>query len=150
MANPMDPFLQDDHAYSRSWADGEEPPELQRVLGGGGVRRKWQEILAEFQPDVLELWDERRRRYKPREIDPKTREFITIALAMYVDSHHITQHFNAAYEKGATTQELIDVCVVTGNLYGAKTWDIGLAALDSIIEQRTTLGLPVPRDQGDR
>jgi alkylhydroperoxidase/carboxymuconolactone decarboxylase family protein YurZ len=147
MANPMNAFLEDEHAFTRTWQDGDEPPVLQRVLAGGGVRRKWQEMLAEFQPDVLELWDDRRRRYKPRELDPKTRELIAIALAMFVDSHHITNHFNAAYEKGATTQELIDVCVVTGNLYGAKSWDIGLTALDRVIEERTRLGLPVPRDR---
>jgi alkylhydroperoxidase/carboxymuconolactone decarboxylase family protein YurZ len=146
----MDEFLQDDHAFSRTWEDGEEPPILRRLLSSGAVRRKWQEVLAEFQPEVLELWDERRRRYRPRELDPKTREFINIALAMYVDSHHITAHIDAAYEKGATTQELVDVCVVTGNLYGAKTWDIGLSALDAVIEQRTKLGLTVPRDQSER
>lgn len=146
----MNELLQDEHAFSRSWEDGDEPPILKQLLAGGGVRRKWQEMLAEFQPDVLELYNDRRVRYRPREIDPKTRELISIALAMYVDSHHIPNHFNAAYEKGATTQELIDVCVIAGNLYGAKTWDFGLAALDSVIEQRTRLGLPVPRDKSSR
>jgi alkylhydroperoxidase/carboxymuconolactone decarboxylase family protein YurZ len=150
MPNRMNEEFQDEHAFSRSWADGGEPEVLRAILASGGVRRKWQEMLAEFQPEVLQLWDERRRRYRPRELDPKTRELITIALAMYVDSHHITNHFNAAYEKGATTQELIDVCVVTGNLYGAKTWDLGLAALDDVIEARTRRGLPVPRDASAR
>lgn len=150
MADSMGEYLQDDHAFSRSWEDGDEPPVLRELLAGGGVRRKWQEVLAEFQPEVLELWDERRRRYRPREMDAKTREFIAFALAMYVDSHHIANHVNAAYEKGATTQELVDVCVVTGNLYGAKSWDLGLAALDEVIEQRTGLGLPVPRDASER
>lgn len=150
MADSMGEYLQDDHAFSRSWEDGDEPPVLRELLAGGGVRRRWQEVLAEFQPEVLELWDERRRRYRPREMDAKTREFIAFALAMYVDSHHIANHVNAAYEKGATTQELVDVCVVTGNLYGAKSWDLGLAALDEVIEQRTGLGLPVPRDASER
>jgi alkylhydroperoxidase/carboxymuconolactone decarboxylase family protein YurZ len=150
MPDPMSAYLEDDHAFSRSWQDGDEPPVLQQVLSSGGVRRRWQEVLAEFQPEVLELWDERRRRYRPREIDGKTREIIAFALAMYVDSHHIANHVNAAYEKGATTQELVDVCVVTGNLYGAKTWDLGLNALDDVIEQRTRLGLPVPRDAAGR
>jgi alkylhydroperoxidase/carboxymuconolactone decarboxylase family protein YurZ len=150
MSNPMDANLEDAHAFSRTWQDGDEPPVLARVLARGAPRRRWQEVLAEFQPDVLDLWEERRRRYRPREIDPRTREFIAIALAMYVDSHHIDNHINAAYEKGATTQELVDVCVLTGNLYGAKAWDIGLAALDRIIEQRTAVGLPVPRDESRR
>jgi alkylhydroperoxidase/carboxymuconolactone decarboxylase family protein YurZ len=146
MSNPTRANLDDEHAYSRSWQDGDEPAVLAKVLAGGSPRRKWQEVLAEFQPEVLDLWDERRRRYRPRELDPRTREFIAIALAMYVDSHHISNHINAAYDKGATTQQLVDVCVITGNLYGARTWDIGLAALDGVIELRSSSGLPVPRD----
>lgn len=149
MASAMNELMQDDHAFSRSWVDGDEPPILKQTLSGGGVRRKWQEMLAEYQPEVLDIYNERRARYKPRELDAKTREFITIALAMYVDSHHIANHFNGAYDKGATTQELVDVCVVTGHLYGAKTWDFGLSALDTVIEQRSRAGLPVPRDRAD-
>jgi alkylhydroperoxidase/carboxymuconolactone decarboxylase family protein YurZ len=139
--------MHDPHAWSRTWEDGDEPAVLKSMLATGMIRRTWQEVLAEFQPDVLSLWNDRRVKYKPQELDPKTREFITLAIAMITNSHHIANHFNAAYQKGATTQELVDVCVVTGHLMGAQAWDFGLASLDGVIEQRTKAGLPVPRDK---
>ena len=141
--------MNDPHAWSRTWEDGDEPPVLKEMLATGVIRRKWQEVLAEYQPQVLSLWNERRLKWKPCELDPKTREFITIALGMVSGSHHLANHFNSALEKGATVQELVDVCVVTGHLTGAQSWDIGLASLDSVIELRAKAGLPVPRDSSE-
>jgi alkylhydroperoxidase/carboxymuconolactone decarboxylase family protein YurZ len=149
LTDPVKESMNDPHAWSRTWEDGDEPPILKEMLATGIIRRKWQEVLAEFQPQVLSLWNERRLKWKPRELDPKTREFITIALGMVSGSHHIANHFNSAFEKGATVQELVDVCVVTGHLTGAQSWDIGLASLDSVIELRAKTGLSVPRDKSE-
>jgi alkylhydroperoxidase/carboxymuconolactone decarboxylase family protein YurZ len=149
LTDPVKESMNDDHAWSRTWEDGGEPPILKEMLSTGMIRRKWQEVLAEFQPQVLSLWNERRLKWKPIELDPKTREFITIAVGMVSGSHHLANHFNAAFEKGATVQELVDVCVVTGHLTGAQSWDVGLASLDGVIELRSKAGLSVPRDKSE-
>jgi hypothetical protein len=54
-----------------------------------------------------------------------------------------------AFEKGATVQELVDVCVITGHLTGAQSWDLGLAELDNVIATRTEMGRAVPRDRAE-
>jgi len=147
MPDAISESMHDPHAWSRSWTDGNEPEILKGMLATGMIRRKWQEVLAEFQPEVLALWNDRRTKWKPRELDPKVREFITFVIAMLTNSHHIDNHVNGAFEKGATTQELVDVCVVTGHLIGAQAWDFGLTSLDNVIAKRSAAGLPVPRDR---
>lgn len=149
MADPKANAMHDPHASSRSWQDGEEPWPLNEMVASGMVLRKWQEVMAEYQPDVLALWNERRLKWKPREVEPKVREFLTIALGMVTQSHHLANHFNLAFEKGATVQELVDVCVITGHLTGAQSWDLGLAELDNVIATRTEMGRAVPRDRAE-
>jgi len=69
----------------------------------------------------------------------------SVAFAVLVAALATSQVPRAAAE--STTQELVDVCVLIGHLLGAQTWDFGLAALDTVMEQRANANLPLPRDK---
>jgi len=112
--------------------------------------RKWMEMFAEYDPDVLTAWHEMNQKImKHKELDLKTREFIIAAIDAAVAWPYITSHINQAFELGATIQELIEVMVVAGFIMGPHAWSWGLSHLDQVIKERQAAGLPTPRTRKD-
>jgi alkylhydroperoxidase/carboxymuconolactone decarboxylase family protein YurZ len=147
MSDAMRSHMQDAPAWSRSSTGAGDSDILRRMDHAGVVRRQWHEMMAEYQPDVLEFFFERRSKLRPYEIDLKVREFLLVAIDAVVAWPDIDSHINAAFEKGATIQELMDVFVAAGNLMGPHAWSFGMSHLDKIIKWRSEAGLPVPRDK---
>jgi alkylhydroperoxidase/carboxymuconolactone decarboxylase family protein YurZ len=126
-------------------------PALDRLAKTGHPRRKWIEMLAEYQPEALEAFDKYQLNIHATtaEVDPKTLEFVIIAIDIADDWLHTANHMNLAFEKGATVQELVDVCVITNMIKGPHALHSGLSALDECIRHRRAHDLPVPRDKSE-
>jgi alkylhydroperoxidase/carboxymuconolactone decarboxylase family protein YurZ len=108
---------------------------------------RWAEFFAEQDPEMLASYiDWTTRARQNREIDDKVREFITIAIDAVVSwpSPYIDVHINAAFDAGATRQELLEVVLVAGRLMGPHAMNHGLTAVDKVIREREAAGQKTP------
>ncbi len=132
-------------------ADDRTAELLDEMEDAGLARRPWFELFARYQPERMRLWFETRRKLRDEcvELDPKTVEFIVVALDAAANWPQIDAHIDRAFDHGATIQELIDVCVIASNTKGPHALAAGLSGLDRVIEERTRAGKPVPRDRAN-
>jgi alkylhydroperoxidase/carboxymuconolactone decarboxylase family protein YurZ len=115
----------------------------------GQPRRRWFEVLQEYQPETLELYYSYSTEMQGKriDIDDKIAEFILIAVDAVVDWKNIDSHVNKAFDAGATIQELLDVCAITAMQMGPHAFNSGITAVDRVIQKRKAAGLRVPRDR---
>lgn len=110
----------------------------------------WQEMFAEYDPEMFSAyvdWWTRARQHK--ELEPKVREFIAVAIDAVVDYPGITSHVNFALDAGATVQELVDVVIATGRLMGPHAFNRGLTAIEKVVHEREADGRPVQHRRED-
>jgi alkylhydroperoxidase/carboxymuconolactone decarboxylase family protein YurZ len=125
-------------------------PVLEKIRQTVHPTRLWMEMFAEYDPDVLTAWHEYGQKIlKHKELEPKTRELLIVAIDAVVEWKYITSHINQAFELGASIQELVEVMVVCGFLMGPHAWSFGLTYLDEVIKERKQAGLPTPRTKKD-
>jgi alkylhydroperoxidase/carboxymuconolactone decarboxylase family protein YurZ len=101
------------------------------------VPSRWQEVLLEHSPPLLEAYLEWSRSGEDlQELDPKTKEFLIIALdcAVRWPSPFIDNHIRKALLAGASVVEVIEVIGVTARLLGPHMLNHGLSALSNVLE----------------
>jgi alkylhydroperoxidase/carboxymuconolactone decarboxylase family protein YurZ len=107
------------------------------VARQGMVPSKWQDVLLEYHPILLESYLEWARTGENlSEISPKTRELIIIAVdcAVRWPSPYIDNHIKKALREGASVVEIIEVIGVTARLLGPHMLNHGLSALSNVLD----------------
>jgi|SRR5580704_19023658 alkylhydroperoxidase/carboxymuconolactone decarboxylase family protein YurZ len=110
---------------------------LDEIARQGMVPSKWQEVLLEYHPILLESYLEWSRSGENlTEVSPKMRELIIIALdcAVRWPSPYIDNHIKKALQEGASVVEIIEVIGVTARLLGPHMLNHGLSALGNVLE----------------
>lgn len=104
----------------------------------GMVPSIWQEVLLDHYPPLLESYLEWARSGEQlQELDPKTREFLIIALdcAVRWPSPFLDNHIRKALHAGASVVEIIEVIGVTARLLGPHMLNHGLTALANVLRE---------------
>jgi alkylhydroperoxidase/carboxymuconolactone decarboxylase family protein YurZ len=118
---------------------------LKRYAEAGLPVRPWHQLLADHRPDALaEFLESTEKALAPTALPEKTKLLIVIAVDAVDAWPGLKSFINRAYELGTTTQELIDVCVLTGWLKGPHALNYGLTTLHQVIEERRGANKPVP------
>jgi alkylhydroperoxidase/carboxymuconolactone decarboxylase family protein YurZ len=110
---------------------------------------RWNQIWEQYDPDKLALYQQwSNTMLHHRELPPKVREFIFVAVDAIVawPSPYIDGHIHAAFDNGATVQELVEVIEVAGYLMGVHALNHGLTSLEKVVEERRAAGRSTPRD----
>jgi alkylhydroperoxidase/carboxymuconolactone decarboxylase family protein YurZ len=107
------------------------------VARQGMVPSRWQEVLIEHYPKLLEsylAWS--RTGEDLTELTPKMRELIIIALdcAVRWPSPFIDNHIKKALREGASVAEIIETIGVTAHLLGPHMLNHGLSALGNVLD----------------
>jgi alkylhydroperoxidase/carboxymuconolactone decarboxylase family protein YurZ len=89
---------------------------------------------------------------KTGKLDAKTRELIVIAIDTLVawPEPFIDVHIHAAFDAGATIQEVIETIAVTANFGGGHSINHGLVAMERVIKEREEEGVRVPHRRDEK
>lgn len=122
-------------------------PEGLRDLSTGELRIKWEEIFRRYDQESYDKHQEWIHRVStPRALEPKTFELIIIAVdAIFAwPEPYIDLHFHAAFDHGATVQEVIETLFVASLFRGGHALNHGFVAMDRVIRERTASGVAIP------
>ena len=128
-------------------------PEGLRDPSTGELRIEWEEIFQKYDPDSYgnhQQWIQRVS--APKSLAPKTFELILIAVdAIYAwPEPFIDLHFHAAFDHGATVQEIVETILVASLFRGGHALNHGLVAMDRVIRERTASGVTTPGYDGEK
>jgi len=116
----------------------------------GALKFPWHAVFEEYDPELFaafNAWSTRVEVHK--DLDAKTRDLITVALAAIValPSPFIDVHIHRAFDSGVTIQELLEAIVVAGQTGGGcgHAMNHGFTSLGKVIGERQKAGEPTKR-----
>lgn len=107
----------------------------------------WHKLLQKYDPARFEGLRNWERVYQAnRELTRKAADLIMVAIDSLISRPQasITAHIGAAFDSGATVQEVLEAILVAAH-FGDHPLENGLTAMDAVIQARTAAGNPPPR-----
>src|SRR5262249_54070283 len=118
---------------------------LAKVAESGRPVRRWHELLAQYRPEALDRWNAFTKDFLAlQSVSEKVKNLIIVAIDAVDAWPGIKPYCDRAFDAGARTQELIDVCLIVGWLKGPHALNFGLTNLHEVIAERKAAGKPVP------
>ena len=112
---------------------------LARVGTAGLVPARWQEVLAEVRPELLEGyldWSDVAQECSA--LGAGLRELIIFCLDSGAKwpSPFIDNHIRKALDAGMSREQLVEAAVLTGQILGPHSMNHGLTALAKVLDER--------------
>jgi alkylhydroperoxidase/carboxymuconolactone decarboxylase family protein YurZ len=114
---------------------------LAKVEAAGLVPAPWQEILAEYRPEMLTgylTWSDTAQ--ETPALGAGVRELIIFCLdsAVKWPSPFIDNHIRKALTHGMSPEQLVEAAVLTGQILGPHSMNHGLTALAGVLDTEPT------------
>jgi alkylhydroperoxidase/carboxymuconolactone decarboxylase family protein YurZ len=119
--------------------NSERAEALERVVAAGLVPARWQEVLADHRPNLLNGYlDWSDVAQECAALGPGLRELIIFCLdsAVKWPSPFIDNHIRKALAEGITAEQLVEAAVLTGQILGPHSMNHGLTALAGVLDNQ--------------
>ena len=123
-----------------------------RKLPWQGYVPPWHAVFREYDPELMDAFRTWQRiAMTPKDISPKTRELIVVAIDSVVKwpSPFIDAHIHAALDHGATTQELLEAIGQSVHFGSGQAVNHGIIALMKCIRERRAAGVRTPPNRSE-